>query len=65
MTASLWVRYLGGTHYHRADTFVVPTDETPVRAGRLWARGDIAEVWYAYGDRDPNVHREACEELMR
>lgn len=47
---SLWVRYLGGSNVHCAEVFPVPTDQVPVKVKRLRARGDVAQIWYMYGE---------------
>jgi len=46
---TLWVRYLGGTHVHCVDTFIIPTDTVPDRVKKLRARGDVAAIWYMAG----------------
>jgi len=46
---ALWVRYLGGTVVHLAETFPIPTDSVPDRVKKLRARGDVAAIWYTPG----------------
>lgn len=51
---TLWVRYLGGQTVYQAVRFTIPTTQVPDMVEKLFARGDVAQVWYLAQDEwDP------------